>query len=167
MAEESEWVPWYRRKGYDGDLTEEEKRYLDSFRLEQKHPAAAVGDLPEEVQAYLSELTLAVYDAKQEGVATKALVLTGIGALVIFLAYRELGWLSPLVGYVIGGATIAFAWVNYRLEWKKNADGLWIKQKGKGIPFSQTEEKFQEYWELDEIARYRKRHEAEIDDDLG
>lgn len=92
MAKEQDWTPWYRRKEYKGNLTEEEKRHLDSFRLEEKHPAVAVEDLPEEVQGYLSELELAVYDAKQEGVATKAFVLTGIGALAIFLAYRELGW---------------------------------------------------------------------------
>lgn len=167
MAEEDEWVPWYRRKEYKGNLTEEEKRHLDSFRLEEKHPAVAVEDLPEEVLGYLSELEIAVYDAKQEGGATKAFVVTGIGALVIFLAYRELGWLSPLVGYVIGGAIIAFAWVNYSREWKKNADDLWMKQEGKGVPFSRTEEKLQEYWELDAISRFRKRHDAEIDDDLG
>ncbi|PWE33430.1 hypothetical protein DDZ14_04310 [Maritimibacter sp. 55A14] len=166
MAKEQDWTPWYRRKEYKGNLTEEEKRHLDSFRLEEKHPAVAVEDLPEEVQGYLSELELAVYEAKQEGVATKAFVLTGIGAIVIFLAYRELGWFSPLVGYVIGGAIIAFAWVNYSREWKKNADGLWIKQEGKGVPFSRTEEKLQEYWELDAISRFRKRHEAEINDDL-
>jgi len=167
MVKEQDWTPWYRRKEYRGNLTEEEKRYLDSFRLEEKHPAVAVDDLPEEVQGYLSELELAVYDAKQDSVATKAFMLTGMGALVAFLAYHELGWLPPLVGYVIGGVIITFAWINYSREWKKNADGLWIKQEGRGIPFSTTEEKLQEYWELYEIVRYKKRHEAEIDDNLG
>lgn len=92
MAKEQDWIPWYRRKEYKGNLTEEEKRHLDSFRLEENHPAVAFENLPEEVQGYLSELELAVYDAKQEGVATKAFMLTGIGALMAFLAYRELGW---------------------------------------------------------------------------
>ena len=50
MAKEQNWTPWYRRKEYKGNLTEEEKRHLDSFRLDEKHPAAAVEDLPEEVQ---------------------------------------------------------------------------------------------------------------------
>ena len=54
-------MPLYRRKEYKGNLTGDEKRYLDSFRLEEKHPATAVEDLPEEVQSYLSELELAVY----------------------------------------------------------------------------------------------------------
>ena len=164
MAKEHEWMPWYRRKDYRGNLTDEQKRHLDSFRLEEKHPAVAVEDLPEEVQSYLSELELAVYDAKREGVATKAFVLTGVGAFVIFLAYYELGWFAPLVGYVLGGAIIAFARINYSREWKRNADGLWIKQEGRGVPFSRTEEKLQAYWELDEISRFRQRHEANTDD---
>lgn len=167
MTGKDEWVPWYRRKEYKGNLMEEEKRHLDSFRLEEKHPAVAVEDLPEEVQEYLNELELDIYDKKQEGVATKAFVLTGIGAFVIFAAYREIGWLSPFLGYVLGGAITAFAWVNYSREWKKNADGLWIKPEGKGVPFSRTEEKLQQYWELDAISRFRERHEPEIDDDLG
>lgn len=44
MAKEQDWTPWYRRKEYKGNLTEEEKRHLDSFRLEEKHPAVAVDD---------------------------------------------------------------------------------------------------------------------------
>lgn len=167
MTEANEWVPWYRRKEYKGSLTEEEKRYLDSFRLEDKHPATAVEDLPKEVQGYLSELELSVYDNKQEGGAAKAFLLTGIGAFVIFLTYREIGWLSSPLGYVLGATIITFSWINYPREWKKNADGLWIKQEGKGVPFSRTEEKLQEYWELDAISRFRKRHEAEVDDNLG
>jgi len=163
VAKEDKWVPWYRRKIYKGDLTEEEKRYLDSFRLGEKHPAVTVEDLPEEVQGYLSELELTVYDQKQDGVATKAFLLTGIGAFVIFSAYREIGWLSPLLGYVLGGAIIAFAWINYSREWKKIADGRWIKQEGKGVPFSRTEEKLQEYWELDEISHFRKRYKDDHD----
>jgi len=167
VAKEDEWMPWYRRKEYKGNLTEEEKRYLDSFRLEEKHPAAAYEDLPEEVQEYLSELSLAVYDLKQDGAANKAFALTSLGAFWIFVGYQEIGWLSPLLGYVLGGLTITFAWINHSREWKKNADGFGrIKQEGRGVPFSRTQEKLQEYWELDAIDRFRKRHEAEIDDDL-
>ncbi len=121
--------------------------------------------LPSEVQGYHCELEMAVYDAKQQGVITRAFALTGIGALIIFLAYRGLGWLPPLVDYVAGSALIAFAWLNCSREWKKNADGLWIEQKGRGIPFSRTDEKLQENWELDEISRFRKRSEI-ADDDL-
>ena len=162
MAKDDEWVPWYRRKEYKGNLTEEEKRHLDSFRLEEKHPAVAVEDLPEEVQGYLSELELAVYDKEQDGAATKAWGMTGIGAFMSFMAYHELGWPSPLLGYALGGASIVFAWINYSREWKKNADGLWMGKEGKGVPFSRTEEKLQMYWELDEIMRFKRRHEKAL-----
>lgn len=167
MTKKNEWVPWYRRKGYRGNLTEEEKRYLDSFRLEKKHPAATFDELPSEVQSYLMELEQAVYDKKQEGAATKALILNGIGAFMIFTAYRETSWYGPLFGYVLGGAVIAFAWINYPREWKKNAEEDRIDQKGEGVPFSATEEKFQQYWESDAISRFRKRHEQETGDNLG
>ena len=122
--------------------------------------------MPEEVRDYLSELELAVYDKKQESVATKAFMLTGIGVFLIYLAYREIGWYDPLFGFVLGGAIIFFAWVNYSREWQKNAGALWIKQRGKGVPFSRTEEKLQEYWELEEIHRFRERREATAGDDL-
>jgi hypothetical protein len=36
----TEWVPWYRAHDYKGDMTETEKRELDAFRMEPKHPAA-------------------------------------------------------------------------------------------------------------------------------
>ena len=154
MSRADEWIPWYRREDYSGNLTEEEKRHLDSFRLEKKHPAAAFEDLPKEVS---------VYDAKEDAVATKAFVLTGIGAFVIVLAYRELGPLSQLFEYVGGGAIIAFAWIIYSRERKKIADEFWNKREGKGAPFSRTEENLQRNWELNEIIRYRRRHETEID----
>ena len=160
MSGTNEWVPWYRRKEYKGNLTEEEKRHIDSFRLSEKNPAVAVEDLPEEVLGYLTELELAVYDKKQEGVANLAFVQTGIGALVIFLAYVEFGLLSPLVGYAIGCSIIAWAWLNYFRKWKANADALWIEQEGEGVPFSRTEEKLQEYWESDAISRFRNRSEV-------
>ncbi len=164
MTKEQDWTPWYRRNEYKGNLNEEEKRHLDSFRLKEKHPAVAFEDLPEEVQGYLTELELAAYDAKQNGVVTKAFLLCIIGGLVILLGYSELSWLSPLYGYVFGSAMIALAWANYSRERKKNADGLWIKQKGPCVPFSRTSEKLQEYWELDEIYRFRKQSEVGGDD---
>jgi hypothetical protein len=36
-----EWLPWYRARGYNGNLTEAEKRQLDAFRAQEKHPAAS------------------------------------------------------------------------------------------------------------------------------
>jgi len=47
-------LPWYRSTKYKGNLTEDEKRELDSFRYREKkhnekHPAASCDDLPNEV----------------------------------------------------------------------------------------------------------------------
>ncbi len=45
--------------------------------------------------------------------------------------------------------------------------GTGVLEPPKSVPFSRTEEKLQEYWELDAITRFRKRHKAESDGDLG
>jgi hypothetical protein len=33
-----EHLPWYRARNYKGNLTEAEKRQLDFFRMQEKHP---------------------------------------------------------------------------------------------------------------------------------
>jgi hypothetical protein len=166
MAGEIEWLPWYRRKEYRGNLTEKEKRHLDSFRRGNKHPATALEDLPDEVQAYLGELELAVHDKTQEKIIIKAFALTAIGAFLIVSAYRNTGWASPLLEYFLGGSIIVFAWFGFSRKWKSNTEDLWINNKGNGAPFSRTEEKLQKHWELNEINRFRKLYKEETDGDL-
>jgi hypothetical protein len=39
----SERLPWYRAPDYSGNLTEAEKRQLDAFRMQARHPAARYG----------------------------------------------------------------------------------------------------------------------------
>ena len=39
----AEWLPWYQARSYKGDLTEAEKRELDAFRMQPKHPRGAGG----------------------------------------------------------------------------------------------------------------------------
>jgi hypothetical protein len=82
---QQEWVPWYRARNYKGNLTEAEKRQLDAFRTQPKHPAATFDDLPEEAQGYLSGIRLELYDKKQDGAASRAFVMSAIGAGVLFL----------------------------------------------------------------------------------
>ena len=156
MQEKAEWVPWYRKKDYRGNLAEVEKRHLDSIRSEERHPAAACHDLPDEVQSYISEIELALYDKKQDALAGGAFGLTGVGAFLIFVAYHDLAWIGPTAGYVLGAGVIVFAWVNYARAWKKNAGELWIRDEGPGVPFSRTQEAIQRYWEIEEISRFRK-----------
>jgi len=42
----TERLPWYRARNYKGDLTENEKRQLDSFRMRREHPAASYDTWP-------------------------------------------------------------------------------------------------------------------------
>ncbi len=47
----TEFLPWYRVPGFKGKVSEAEKRQLDAFRMQERHPAASYQDLPEEVQS--------------------------------------------------------------------------------------------------------------------
>jgi hypothetical protein len=48
-------------RNYKGNLTENEKRQLDFFRMQEKHPAADYDSLPEEVQRYINRITMEHY----------------------------------------------------------------------------------------------------------
>jgi hypothetical protein len=72
-----ERLPWYRARNYRGDLTENEKRQLDSFRMRREHPAASYDTLPGEVKVYMGELTLEIYDTKQERLRVACSVVSG------------------------------------------------------------------------------------------
>jgi hypothetical protein len=76
----AECLPWYRARDYKGDLTENEKRQLDSFRMRREHPAARYDTLPREVKLYLGELTLEVYDRRQERLVMGCFVVSGASA---------------------------------------------------------------------------------------
>jgi hypothetical protein len=76
----TERLPWYRVPNYDGDLKESEKRQLDAFRMQEKHPADTYESLPEEVQNYIIALEMDVYDNKQQSLAGGCLLVSGFGA---------------------------------------------------------------------------------------
>jgi hypothetical protein len=84
----AEWVPWYRAHDYEGNLTEAEKRQLDSFRVQPKHPAAQYDELPEEVQSYINRIECELYDKKQSSLVGQATVLSAIGGALLFLNYK-------------------------------------------------------------------------------
>ena len=148
-----EWVPWYRARNYKGNLTEAEKRYLDAFRMQSKHPAANFDELPEEVQSYLSGIHLELYDKKQEGVAARAFLFSAAGAGLLFLNYKRCfaapdGWVN-----LIAGLLLVFPWFWYWRQWHKNAQEFLPK----GIPGRATEEGIRKEWELNCIARSREK----------
>jgi hypothetical protein len=88
-------LPWYRARNYNGNLTEAEKRELDSFRHREseggEHPSASYGDLPEEVQSYLSKIEIEYYDLIQQTLVGRCLLLSGVG---LFLLLNHFGWIS-------------------------------------------------------------------------
>src|SRR4051794_24465203 len=91
-------IPWYRQPGYKGNLTEDEKRELDSLRwLAQqpggKHPAAEYSDLPEEVQSYISKLEFELRDERGTVLIGQVLVACGIG---VFIITSHFGWSVPI-----------------------------------------------------------------------
>ena len=65
MEKSLDWKPWYRQKSYNGDLTEDQKRYLDSFRNGEPHPAVSLFELQQEVQDRIYELEFQLEDHKE------------------------------------------------------------------------------------------------------
>jgi hypothetical protein len=116
----AEWLPWYRARNYKGNLTEAEKRQLDVFRMQPRHPADH--DLPEEVRRYICNITLELYDRKQDAAAGRAWTWSAIGAALLFGSY--MGWFgAPTIWlYALGAWFLVFPWFVYRYEWKKNAE---------------------------------------------
>jgi len=148
-----EWLPWYRARNYKGNLTEAEKRQLDAFRTQPKHPAATFDDLPEEVQSYLSGIQLELYEKKQEGVAGRAFLYSAIGAGLLFLNYKSC-FAAPDIWVNLGAALLlVFSWFAYWRQWHKNAEDF----HPKGVPWRATEEGIRKEWELSYIAWSRKK----------
>jgi len=122
---QSESLPWYRSPKYRGNLTEDEKRALDSFRLREKsygekHPAAGFEDLPEEVGMYISKLQIESYDQTQESLVGRYFVLSAVGA---FLLLNHFGWVSPKYDstevLVFGVVSLLAPWVYYPIKEKR------------------------------------------------
>ena len=97
--QQSEPLPWYRAPDYTGDLTENEKRQLNSFRMRERHPAATYDDLPLEVQRHIAGLQIELYDKTQEALVLPALLVSGVGAFFLvryIFGYAEPSWFSYL-----------------------------------------------------------------------
>ncbi|MBT4041923.1 MAG: hypothetical protein HOB08_24580 [Rhodospirillaceae bacterium] len=143
-----EWVPWYRRKDYKGNLTEAEKRELDAFRLQDNHPATRFEDLPGEVQGYIIALELQVYDFKQEKALDRPIFASIAGAIIIFLTYKGLIFAGSFY-YFFGTLLLTLPWYFYSREWKKNADAFRFAPED---PPNLYDEGIQTEWELTYIT---------------
>ena len=87
MAHNREFVPWYRREDYRGILKENHKRKLDAIRYQDKHPATEFYTLPEDVQRYIEELELNIYQTKTRLHNLETIVGGGIGGYLLYAAW--------------------------------------------------------------------------------
>jgi hypothetical protein len=136
----SERLPWYRAPGYSGNLTEAQKRALDSFRMLADHPAFEP-ELPEHVELCITGLQLEVYDLKQERAAVRAFTTTLVGAAILYIAHFGAAPSNSIWSYLIGIGLMILPWVVYRSEWRKNADANLF-----------ASEAILMEWELDHVA---------------
>jgi hypothetical protein len=134
--------PWYRAPDYRGNLTEAEKRELDTFRARLRHPAFEYGDLPEHVEMYISGLELETYDLKQARAAARAVVCSLAGAALLYVNHFGFTPRHSIWEYIFGIALLVAPWIAYRSEWRKNSDS-----------FGPASEGIRKEWELDYIAK--------------
>jgi hypothetical protein len=144
-AQATESLPWYRDRGYKGNLTAAEKGKLDAARALPRHPAARYDDLPEEVQTYIAKLELEAYDLKQDWAASKPIASTAVVIVVLSLHYFP----SPPTFWMwaVGLFLLIVPWFVYRREWNKNA-------KEFNAP---ADEAFKREWEINDVASSRAR----------
>ena len=113
-----ERLPWYRARNYRGDLTENEKRQLDSFRMRREHPAASYDTLPGEVKVYMGELTLEIYDTKQERLRVACSVVSGASVFPRPLRFWLCGGVVVRVLFVSWNAYIPLDLLPHKMEEK-------------------------------------------------
>jgi hypothetical protein len=148
--QQEEKTPWYRRRDYKGNLTEDEKRELDALRWSAqqsggKHPAAEYGDLPNEVQAYISKLEIELNDERGAVLMGRVLVASGIGA---FIVASYFGWSAPnnhgSTLSLLGGLLLfVVAWFYYFWEEKKLRNDFWA---------GGASERIRSEWELEYVV---------------
>jgi len=143
-----EWLPWYRARNYKGNMTEAEKRQLDAFRAQPKHPAMRMEDLPDEVKNYISKIELELYDSKQDHAVGQALFVSLIGAALLALHYTDRLTATPW-SYIFDVLLLVSPWFFYRYQWRKNAEEFIPSRKDFPNPI---DEAIRTEWELEYIV---------------
>jgi hypothetical protein len=150
----AEPLPWYRDPNYRGRLTEAEKRKLDGFRSEPRHPSMRYEDFADEVQRYVVALEGQIYDLKQERAATKPILCTLVAIVLVYQHYRPLS-LPLLLAWSIGLLLVVIPWVVYARQWQQNAREYFPDSGA-----STTDEAIRREWELSYLARNSQRPES-------
>ncbi len=157
-----EILPWYRQKNYKGGLSEHEKRFLDSFRLEDKHPSASYGDLPEEVRHYITHLEHKIYDAEQGKVFFGCAFVSFLGGLLLYdwwippSKWSSEAWFPELTA-PFSVLLILLPWVYWFYEERR----LTREYMPRDDPNRPTNEGIKEQWERDVITYRRSRKSRE------
>jgi len=151
-------LPWYRAPNYKGNITEAEKRQLDAFRMQPKHPSAQWDDLPEEVRNYIVRIELELYDGKQDAAAGRAFFWSAAGAVLLFLVYKGVLGEPTIWRYAPAALILIVPWIVYRFEWNKNAEAFRPRN---------TEERIREEWELNYIVDQKTHAESDASSDAS
>ena len=101
MTKKLDWKPWYRRKDYKGNLTEDQKRYLDSFRNGKPHPATSFNDLPEEVQERLTELECEVKEYQSNQAMLTMIAWITLGGYLCYRGYTSETLFGSASSYIV------------------------------------------------------------------
>ena len=150
MEKSLDWKPWYRQKSYNGDLTEDQKRYLDSFRNGEPHPAVSLFELQQEVQDRIYELEFQLEDHKETHFSQTTFTAVGGGILCCYWGYTSESFLS--IGSYFGALVLVAIWFR---EWRKHQafrqKFFWRGDIEKGEPSCFSEQEIQRRWELNEV----------------
>ena len=161
LANESEWKPWYRRKDYKGNLTEDQKRYLDSFRNGEPHPATPFEDLPDEVQSRLMELELDLKEQQDSASVVTTLVWSALCCYSVYEGYVGDFGVVSFSYYCCALICIAMGYRTYQTYSSRHEHHNWYGDTNKGEPFSSTDESLQRHWEINALSAY-KRNSSDI-----
>lgn len=154
MEKSLDWKPWYKQKSYNGDLTEDQKRYLDSFRNGEPHPAVSLFELQQEVQDRIYELEFQLEGHKVTHFSQTTFVAVGGGILLCYWGYTSESFLST--SSYLGALVLVAIWFR---EW-----GMYqaFRQKffrrgdiENGEPSCFSEEEIQRCWELNEVFKQK------------
>lgn len=140
----SEKLPWYRDPNYKGNVTEYQKRQLDAFRMQPKHPAASYDNLPDEVQTYIIGLEIELHDAKTQAAFNTAATRTVFGGLLLYFTYdstRSIWWL------VLAAGVLVWIWFQCYRETKQEDE--------KSSDYKRTDELIRQEWELKYLSHHR------------
>ncbi|WP_442203804.1 hypothetical protein [Rhizobium sp. RAF56] len=109
--------------------------------------------MPDEVQSYVGNLEMALYNLKQEGAAGRAFAVSAIGALIVGLNYFGFRPTSAIWPYLIGILFLTVPWFRYSSELKKNASEDMPRDARAG---TSTDELIKREWELDFIVHEKR-----------